>query len=121
MNPYFKYQRVSATSDNKIQQMVFLFDEVIKSLYQAQKSINNNDVKGKHNNLSKVIDVFYTLYYSVDIEGGGDAAKLFNNFNIISIQKLQDINLNNSNQQDIGEIIKVVSNVRNVLQRELSF
>ena len=116
MNPYFKYQRVSATSDNKTQQMVFVFDEVIKSLYQAQKSINNNDVEGKHNNLSKVIDVFYTLYYSVDIEGGSDAAKLFNNFNIISIQKLQDINLNNSNQQDLDEIIKVVGSVRNVLQ-----
>lgn len=42
MNPYFKYQRASATSDNKIQQMVFVFDEVIKSLYQAQKSIKNN-------------------------------------------------------------------------------
>ena len=121
MNPYFKYQRASATSDNKIQQMVFLFDEVIKSLYQAQKSINNNDAEGKHNNLSKVIDVFYTLYYSADIEGGGNVAKLFNNFNIISIQKLQDINLNNSNQQDLDEIIKVVGSVRNVLQRELTF
>ena len=119
MNPYFKYQRVSATSDNKIQQMLFVFDEVIKSLYQAQKSINNNDVEGKHNNLSKVIDIFYTLHYIIDIAGGGDAAKLFNNFNIISIQKLQDINFNNSKQQDLGEIIKVVSNVRNVLQENV--
>ena len=43
-----------------------------------------------------------------------ESPKLFNNFNIISIQKLQDINLNN--QQDLDEIIKVVGSVRNVIQ-----
>jgi len=116
MNPYLKYKQASATSNNKMQQLVFVFDEITRTLYQAQKSINDNNAEGKHRNLSKVIDVFYTLYYSVDIEGGSDVAKLFNNFNIISIQKLQDINLNNSNQQDLDEIIKVVASVRNVLQ-----
>jgi flagellar biosynthetic protein FliS len=117
MNPYFKYQQASATSNNKIQQMVFIFDEIIKSLYQAQKAINNNDAEGKHRNLNKVTDVFYAMYYNVNIEGGDNVARCFNNFNISSIQKIQDLSFNNSNKPNIDGIIKVVGSVRNVIQQ----
>ena len=116
MNPYIKYQVASATTGNKMQQIVFVFDEVIKTLHQAQKSINNNNVEGKHRSLNKAVDAFYVLQRSVGAESRESISSCFSRFNILSIRKLQAVGIDDSNMQELDKVIKAVCTIRDTLE-----
>jgi flagellar biosynthetic protein FliS len=119
MNSYIKYQVASATTYNKTQQLVFVFDEVIKALYQTQKSINGNDIEGKHRYLNKAVDAFYVLQRSLNARSRDGIVSCFSKFNILSIRKLQSIGISDSGKQELDKVIKAVRSIRNALEESI--
>ena len=116
MNLYKKYKTASVTTANKIQQMVFVFDEVIKLLYQVMKNIETNNTEEQHKNLSKAIDVFYAMRTGVDIENGGEPAKHLDNFYILTIKAMENLNIHNKGSiEEIDKLYKSIREVRDAI------
>jgi flagellar protein FliS len=113
MNLHKKYKTASVTTGNKTQQMVFVFDEVIKILYQVKKNMEANEIEERHKNLSKAIDVFYAMRTGIDIENGGEPAKHLDNFYILTIKAMEDLNIHNkSNIEEVDRLSKSIREVR---------
>ncbi len=116
MNLYKKYKTASVTTGNKIQQMVFVFDEVIKLLYHVKKNIETNNTEEQHKNLSKAIDVFYAMRTGVDIENGGEPAKHLDNFYILTIKAMENLNIHNKGSiEEIDKLHKSIREVRDAI------
>lgn len=116
MNLHKKYQTASITTGNKIQQMVFVFDEVIKLLYQLKKNIEANQIEERHKNLSKAIDIFYAMRTGIDLKNGGEAAKHLDNFYTLTIKVMEDLNIYQKNNiAEIDKLSKSIGEVRDTI------
>jgi flagellar biosynthetic protein FliS len=113
-NPYAKYKVVSAATDNPGQKLLFIFDEVIRNLYQAKKCMEENDIEGKYKKLAKLESVFNTLSTSLDTtitdDNTKDALKSLEKFYLLTAAKIADINIHNK----IDEIDVIVNGINNV-------
>jgi flagellar biosynthetic protein FliS len=117
-NPYSKYKLASATTENHGQKLVFIFDEVIKTLHQVKKCMEDKDIEGKYKKLVKLEDVFHTLSMGLDTtmldENSKATLKSLENFYILTAAKLSDININNK-IEEIDVIVAGISNLRSTL------
>ena len=121
-NPYAKYKIASATTDNPGQKLLFIFDEVIKTLYQVKKCMEDNDIEGKYKKLAKLEDVFNTLSMGLDTtvtdDNSKDAIKSLEHFYLLTAAKLADINIHNK-IEEIDVIVDGISNLRSTLTETL--
>jgi flagellar biosynthetic protein FliS len=122
MNPIAKYKTASASNPNVVHQLMFVFDEIIKLLYLAQKSIEEKDYETKFKTISKVTDIFYNLRSGINEEKGGDIIKLLDNYYVSAIGKLEQINIKSEDPADVDQIIKslnvVKDSIKDSAQRE---
>jgi len=115
---YSKYKTASATTDSQAQKLMFIFDESIRLLYQAKQCMENGDIEGKYKKLTKVENVFHNLCSdSNEISDPQEAAtiKQINNFFMLTVRKLQAINMFKEKIEEIDVVIKGISNIRDGL------
>lgn len=119
MDPFQKYKSASMSTDDSVKRLLFVLDEVLKLLYVAQKALGEKDYESKYKTLSKVTDVFYILRSGVDLENGGDAIKMLDNFYASAIHNLQQANIKAESPEELDSIIKAVSIVKDTIKSEL--
>ena len=122
MNPIAKYKTASASNPNVAHQLMFVFDEIIKLLYLAKKSIEEKDYETKFKTITKVTDILYSLRSGINEEKGGNIVKLLDNYYASTIAKLEQLNIKADGAGDIDQVIKSVNvvkdSIRESAQRE---
>lgn len=119
MDPFQKYKTATLSTDDSVKKLLFVFDEVIKLLYSAQKALGEKDYESKHKNLSKAIEVFYILKSGIDDKSEGDALRMMNNFYISAIHNLEQANLNAESAEDLDSVVSAIVIVRDSIKAEL--
>ena len=120
MNPFAKYQAASASSPRVISQLLFVLDEIIKSLYLAKKSIENRDYETKFKTLSGLAEVFQLLQAGVDITQSGNLGQLLDNYYLAAITSIQRINMKDSTPAEIDQIVKSVNIIKDAINDSLN-
>lgn len=117
MNPFDKYKTATVLTGSSNNQLIFVFDEIIKLLFLAQKAIDNKDYETKYKTISKVIEVFYILKSGItdDHLSSGDAA--LDIFYSSTIFHLEKINLQDLEEADIKPILEAMSDIRVALSK----
>lgn len=119
MDPFQKYKSAALSTDDSVKRLLFVFDEIIKLLYLAQKALGEKDYESKYKALTRVTDVFYILKSSVDQEGGGDAIRMLDNFYTSAIHNLEQANLKAETPEDLDAIISAIIMVRDSIKSEI--
>ena len=117
-SPYSKYAVASISTENNVQKLMFIFDQVIKLLHQTKRCIEDNDIEGKYKKLTKLYNVFFNLSGNIDTESdvnSQDSVKVLENFYLLTAYKLQDINIYKEKENEIDAIIESITLLRNTL------
>lgn len=120
MDPFLKYQTANASTAQPARQLLFVFDELLKLLFLAQKAIGERDYETKFKSLSKVEDVIIMLRSGIDM--GKDQENVLKSLDAF----YESIHLSVSNAQikaeepeDLADIIEGMKIVRDSLKTEL--
>ncbi len=115
MDPYAQYKSVAIKYVNKTQQVVLIFDEVIKKLYQAKKSAQENDVGEKYKSLRKAADIFDTVRTGIDVEDGNETMGYFDRFLFSASMEMERLNIEDDIIEDTQKLIDAVRGVRDTI------
>lgn len=101
---------VSAASPNKL--IVMLYDGAISACYRAIKHMQNQDIEGKGNMISKAIMIIESgLRSSLDKKAGGEIAESLDALYRYMSDRLYISNLKNK-PEPLHEVIKLLSELR---------
>lgn len=78
-NPYKAYSKANHTVP-KTQQVVMLYDGVIRNLKQAKQAVQENDIQTRFNRLKRSSDIIIGLQLSLDFNQGEEAARALYDF-----------------------------------------
>ncbi len=107
-NPYSAYEQNFAQIESKEDLLIKTYEEIFSNLNIAKLAIEENDIKTKAENLTKVTDAILILQASLDMENGGEIAKNLFNIYDFCINELLKANLEN-NVEIIDNIIEVLT------------
>lgn len=116
MNSYNKYQTSAISTASREQKIVMIFDEMIKFLFKAQKSIENKDFEAKNKSLRAVANAFYSLYDDIELDINDESLQIFKRFCGISANRLEQINIGTLPTSEISVIIKDISQIRDLFK-----
>lgn len=78
-NPYAAYS-MARTTTTKTNQLVLLFEGMIKFMMQAEEAIRNNNPETRFEKLTRVTEILDGLQTSIDYDNGGDVAHVLYDF-----------------------------------------
>lgn len=123
IDPLQKYKSATVSGGDPVKQLVFIFDEVLKLLYIAQKAMKEKDYETKFKSLTKISDVFYVLKSGLRPEGEGegkDLIKMLDSFYDATIYNVHQLNLKSDDYTEVDKVIKAMSTVRDSIQEEVN-
>jgi flagellar biosynthetic protein FliS len=115
MNPHDKYKTAAASTANPKSQLIFVYDEIIKSLHNAKKAMSEQNYEDKFNHLTRVTDVLYTLRPGDDV-GDDENLEKIEVFYMATINKLENINMSGEDPAELDVIIEAFGSIRDTLQ-----
>ena len=121
--PLQQYKSANISAGDPVKQLVFIFDEVLKLLYVAQKAIKEKQYEAKYKALTKISDVFYLLKSGLNTEAEGEGKELIqklDSFYDVAIYNIHQINFKSEDPQDVDKVTKSVTLVRDCLQTEIN-
>ncbi len=92
---YAAYKAAHQTTDNKTQQVVMLYDGMMRHVNVAKKAIAENNVQDRFDALEKTSQILLGLQASLDFENGGDIAPILDSFYNTLYTKVHTINRTN--------------------------
>ncbi len=112
-----KYQAYATATQTvaKTQQIVMLYDGVIRFVQQAKEAIRERRIEDRYNLLLKASEVIAGLQGCLDFEQGGDVAKVLYNFYSSIESRMFSIHRSNS-LETCDEIIADLKQMRDVWQ-----
>lgn len=77
-----KYQAYAAATQTvaKTQQIIMLYDGVIRFMQQAREAVRNKRIEGRYNALTRASEIIMGLQSCLDFENGGDIARVLYHF-----------------------------------------
>lgn len=93
---YAAYKAAHQTTDNKTQQVVMIYDGIMRVIYQAKQAILNQNIQERYNLLEKASQVILGLQASLDFDNGGEVAQILNSYYNAIYTKVHIINHSNS-------------------------
>ena len=111
MNPLDAYMKNSVTTASPLQQVVLLYDKAIVCLKAAREAIQNNNIKAKIENVTKVSDIMRALDAALDFEKGGEIASNLHMLYDFVDRSLVSVNARNDVQL-IDDLIEILSNLK---------
>ncbi len=115
MSPLEKYKATAAVTSSSNNQLIFIFDEVLKLLFSAQKALEEKKHEIKFKALTRVIEVFYILKTGIDPEAMDERTKAIDSFYGSTIHQLENINMKGENPEELQPIIEAISEIRAAL------
>jgi len=115
LDPFSKYRTATAMTSNSSNQLLFIFDEVVKLLYQAKRAIGEQDIETKYKALNRATEVFYILKSGSDAQQGENHKKI-DNFYGSTIYALERANIYATTPEDIDPLINGLKEVRKALK-----
>lgn len=115
MNPFEKYKTAVAYTSNPKNQMIFVFDEILRLLYKAKKAIGEKDYEKKYKTLIAAINVFYLLKDGVNQASSDENHKAIERFYGATIDQLENINLRAQEPEEVDIIINAIIEIREAL------
>ena len=116
MNYYNKYHTNAINTGSKEQKIIMMFDEMIKFLFKALKSIENQDFEAKNKNLRVVTNVLYSLRDDIALNINNELTQIFSKFCSASANKLELINIGTLPSSEISIMIKDIAQVRDLFK-----
>jgi flagellar protein FliS len=111
-NPYATYKNNSVTYASKEQLLLMLVEGAVKFAKIGRQAILDKDIKKSHENLVKAQNIFYELMSTMNVEQGGEWAKVMMNIYDFIVRRLTDANI----KKDIvimDEVIPLIEDVKN--------
>ncbi len=118
MNPLDKYKSAIASTSSTQNQLVFIFDEILKLLNSAKKAMGERDLELKFRTLSRVIEVLYTLKMGVNQDFSNVSNQTIDVFYGSTIYQLENINIKSEDPEELKPVIDAISEVRIALVQE---
>ena len=115
MSPLEKYKATAAVTSSSNNQLIFIFDEILKLLLSAKKALGEKKHEVKFKALSRVIEVFYILKTGIDPETMDERNKVIDAFYGSTIHQLENINMKGEEPEELQAIIEAVSEIRAAL------
>lgn len=120
MNPLEKYKNTTAYTSSTQNQLIFIFDEILKLLYSAKKAMNEKKQELKFRTLSRVIEVLYTLKMGVIQDFSQSSNQAIDIFYGATIYQLENINIKGTDPEELKPIIDAISEIRQALIKEVA-
>ncbi|PCJ26922.1 MAG: hypothetical protein COA94_04405 [Rickettsiales bacterium] len=121
MKAFEKYKNAQAYTSNSSHQLIFIFDELLKLLFTAQKALKEEDYETKFKALAKAIEVFYILKSGVEIDNPDESTKAIDMFYGATIVRLENINMTiSSPPEDLVLMIDSIGEVRQALAQSIA-
>ncbi len=114
MNLYSKYKSAILTG-SKLDQMIFIFDEIMKLIYQAKKCADARDHEGKYKHLTKASDVFYEMHASLNVEELPKETLFFVQFLVETLKKLHSLHTSSSTNEDYDNLLDSIRQMRDLI------
>lgn len=108
---YAAYKAAYQTTDNKTQQVVMVYDGILRAVYQAKQAILDEDIETRFNLLDKASQTILALQASLDFENGGEVAVTLNGYYDIIFAKIHLINQTND-VADCDALIEEIKGMR---------
>lgn len=105
---YAAYKTAHHTTDNKTQQIVMIYDGIMRVIYQAKQAISNNNIQERYNLLDKASQVVLGLQASLDFTNGGEIAEILDSYYDMLYTKIHLINQSN----DPSECDALIEDIR---------
>jgi len=96
-------------------QMIFIFDEIMKLVYQAKKCFEAEDHEGKYKNLTKVTDVLYEMRSSLNVEELPKETLFFIQFLVEMIKKTHNLHLSSASSEDYVGLLDAIRQMRDFI------
>jgi len=109
------YTQLSVESASPVGLVVALYDNALKSLYQARRAVLANDIERRTQHLDRVLSVVSHLQGTLDMERGGDVALTLSHFYTYARHKILEVSLTNSTQK-LEELVSDFSSLRGAWQ-----
>lgn len=93
---YAAYKTAYQTTDNKTQQVVMIYDGLMRVIYQAKQAITDDNIEERFNLLDKASQVILGLQASLDFEHGGDIARILDGYYDSIYARIHLVNQSNS-------------------------
>ena len=111
-NPYATYKNNSVTYASKEQLLLMLVEGAVKFAKVGRQAIVDKNIAKAHENIVKAQNIFYELMTTMNVEQGGEWAKVMMNIYDFIVRRLTDANI----KKDIAimdEIIPLIEDVKN--------
>lgn len=120
MNGFEKYRSATVNTADTSQQLIFVFDEIMKLLHTAQKAMEEKDYETKFKSLSRVTEVLYILQSGVDLKSEDSSSKMLDMFYGATITQLEQINLSGEDPEELQSLIEAIGEVRTAINASTS-
>lgn len=108
-NGYNIYKTNSVNYASKEQLLLMLVDGSVKFAKRAEIALNNKDIKGSHENLVRVQDIFFELMSTLDQSAGEWAVQMFKVYEYIN-SRLYEANI----KKDVNILLEVMPLIEDV-------
>jgi len=115
MSPLEKYKATAAVTSSSNNQLIFIFDEVLKLLLSAKKALGEKNHEVKFKALTRVIEVFYILKTGINPESMDESNKAIDAFYGATILQLENINMKGEDPEEFQSTIDAISEIRAAL------
>jgi flagellar protein FliS len=110
-NPYQQYKKQKVLGAEREEILLLLYDEAIKQLQMAEKSILDHQIEGKAAGLSKGLNIIMELQSSLDPKVGGEIAANLNRLYEYMMVQLTLANYK-GNIEAVREVLKLLKELR---------
>ena len=106
-----RYQEVDINTANPLQLVVILYDAAVRSLEEAHRHMQRNDVAGRTRAINKCNDIISELQSSLNLQEGGEIAGSLNRLYDYMKRTLFKAGAE-QNQELVAEVAKLLENLR---------
>lgn len=120
MNPLEKYKSATASTASTQNQLIFIFDEILKLLLSAQKAMGEGNHETKFKALSRIVEVLYILKIGINPEAMDENNKAIDAFYGATISQLENINISGKEPEELQPIIDAITEIRAALVKDVA-
>ncbi|MEG0307377.1 MAG: flagellar export chaperone FliS [Clostridium sp.] len=111
-NAYNAYKNNSINYASKEQLLIMLLDGAVKFAKRGKLAIEERDIKGAHESITRTQDIFTELRITIDTNAGDWAKQMFNVYGFIN-EKLFQANIK-KDAKIMDEVIPLIEEVREI-------
>lgn len=108
-----QYLRQQIEQANSIQQVLMLFDGIVKFTQQAKEAIERKDIQARHNANRRAIEIVAYLIDMIDVAKEGDAGKRLHHIYTGLLGKLVEVDFKN----DVAVCDEIISHFKTLRAR----